>query len=59
MQNAIAQGHLNAQIQVLIYNNPEAKAAARAANWDVPTVLLNHRLSAPRRPANCPNLAAI
>jgi len=37
------QGHLNAQIQVLIYNNPEAKAAARAANWDVPTVLLNHR----------------
>lgn len=41
--NAIAQRHLFAQIQVLIYNNPEAKAAARAANWGVPAVLLNHR----------------
>ncbi len=41
--SAIAQGQLNAQIQVLIYNNPEAKAAARAANWAVPSVLLNHR----------------
>jgi len=40
---AIAQGQLNAQIQVLIYNNPEAKAAARATNWSVPAVLLNHR----------------
>ncbi len=40
---AIAQGKLNAQIQVLIYNNPEAKVAARAANWGVPSVLLNHR----------------
>lgn len=41
--SAIAQGQLNAQIQVLIYNNPEAKVAARAANWAVPVVLLNHR----------------
>ena len=41
--SAIAQGQLNAQIQVLIYNNPDAKAAARAANWAVPSVLLNHR----------------
>jgi len=40
--NAIAQRHLFAQVQVLIYNNPEAKAAARA-NWGVPAVLLNHR----------------
>ncbi len=40
---AIAQGQLNAQIQALIYNNPEAKAAARATNWGVPAVLLNHR----------------
>jgi len=39
--NAIAQRHLFAQVQVLIYNNPEAKAA-RAANWGVPG-LLNHR----------------
>ena len=43
VKSAIAQGQLNAQIQVLIYNNPEAKAAARAANWGVPAVLLNHR----------------
>lgn len=41
--SAIAQGQLNAQIQVLIYNNPEAKAAARAVSWGVPAVLLNHR----------------
>ena len=41
--SAIAAGQLNAQIQVLIYNTPEAKAAARAAKWAVPAVLLNHR----------------
>lgn len=40
---AIASGKLNAKIQVLIYNNPEAKVAVRATNWDVPAVLLNHR----------------
>lgn len=40
---AIADGRLNAQIQVLIYNNPDAKAAARAANWGVPAVFLHHR----------------
>lgn len=40
---AIADGRLNAQIQVLIYNNPSAKAAARAANRGVEAVLLNHR----------------
>ncbi|MBW4601235.1 MAG: phosphoribosylglycinamide formyltransferase [Calothrix sp. FI2-JRJ7] len=40
---AIKDGQLNAQIQVLIYNNPDAYAAARAANWDIPAVLLNHR----------------
>ncbi|WP_250121877.1 phosphoribosylglycinamide formyltransferase [Chroococcidiopsis sp. CCMEE 29] len=40
---AIEAGKLNAQIQVLIYNNPEAKAAARAVNRGIPTVLLNHR----------------
>ena len=40
---AIKDGQLNAQIQVLIYNNPEAKAAARAVRWGVPSVLLNHR----------------
>ncbi|MBW4560861.1 MAG: phosphoribosylglycinamide formyltransferase [Mojavia pulchra JT2-VF2] len=40
---AIQAGQLNAQIQVLIYNNPEAKAAVRATNWGVEAVLLNHR----------------
>jgi phosphoribosylglycinamide formyltransferase-1 len=40
---AIKNGRLNAQIQVLIYNNPQAYAAVRADNWDVPSVLLNHR----------------
>ncbi|MUL38290.1 phosphoribosylglycinamide formyltransferase [Gloeocapsopsis dulcis] len=40
---AIAQGKLNAQIQVLIYNNPEAKAAKRAQDRGIPAILLNHR----------------
>ncbi|WP_315790725.1 phosphoribosylglycinamide formyltransferase [Fischerella sp. JS2] len=40
---AIKDGKLNAQIQVLIYNNPDAYAAVRASYWDVPAVLLNHR----------------
>ncbi|WP_009632763.1 phosphoribosylglycinamide formyltransferase [Synechocystis sp. PCC 7509] len=40
---AIKNGQLNAQIQVLIYNNPSAKVVERAAKWNVPAVLLNHR----------------
>lgn len=40
---AIKEEKLNAQIQVLIYNNPGIKAATRAENWNVPSVLLNHR----------------
>lgn len=40
---AIADEQLNAQIQVLIYNNPLAKAPIRAANRGVEAVLLNHR----------------
>jgi phosphoribosylglycinamide formyltransferase 1 len=40
---AIANEQLNAQIQVLVYNNPGAKAAIRAANRGVEAVLLNHR----------------
>ncbi|MBE9190655.1 phosphoribosylglycinamide formyltransferase [Gloeocapsopsis crepidinum LEGE 06123] len=40
---AIAQGKLNAHIQVLIYNNPEAKAAQRAQEQGIPATLLNHR----------------
>jgi len=40
---AIASGELNAQVTVLIYNNPEAKVAERARRWSVPQRLLNHR----------------
>ena len=40
---AIQNQQLNAQIQVLIYNNPEAYVAVRAEQWSVPIVLLNHR----------------
>jgi len=40
---AIKDGQLAAQIQVLIYNNPEAYAAVRADHWGIPSVLLNHR----------------
>lgn len=40
---AIKHGQLNAQIQVLIYNNPDAYAAVRAEKWGVPAVLHNHR----------------
>lgn len=40
---AIQNQQLNAQVQVLIYNNPGAKAAARAEKYGIPSVMLNHR----------------
>jgi len=40
---AIADQQLNAQIRVLIYNNPGAKVAERAARYKVPAILLDHR----------------
>jgi len=40
---AIADGQLHAQIQVMIYNNPGIKALARAEKFSIPTVLHNHR----------------
>jgi phosphoribosylglycinamide formyltransferase-1 len=40
---AITAGKLNAKVQVLIYNNPQAKAKERAELWQVPAVFLNHR----------------
>ncbi|ADI62696.1 phosphoribosylglycinamide formyltransferase [Trichormus azollae] len=40
---AIEERKLNAKIQVLIYNNPSAKAALRAKNHGLEAVLLNHR----------------
>ncbi|MBD3883234.1 phosphoribosylglycinamide formyltransferase [Phormidium tenue FACHB-886] len=45
---AIAHQKLNAQIQVLVYNNPNAKVAERADRLNVPKVLLNHREYASR-----------
>lgn len=45
---AIANQKLNAQIQVLIYNNPEAKVTQKAEKFQVPGVLLNHRKFASR-----------
>jgi phosphoribosylglycinamide formyltransferase 1 len=40
---AIASQRLNAQVQMLIYNNPDAKVIARAQQWGTPAQLLNHR----------------
>jgi phosphoribosylglycinamide formyltransferase 1 len=40
---AIQNQQLNAQVQVLIYNNPEAKATVRAEKYGIPSILLNHR----------------
>lgn len=43
LADAIANRELKAQIQVLIYNNPEAKVKERAERWSIPAILLNHR----------------
>ncbi len=43
VSQAIRNQQLNAQIQVLIYNNPGAYVATRAEKYSVPTVLVNHR----------------
>ena len=40
---AIASGNLNAEIPILVYNNPHAKVASRAKRLEVPSKLLNHR----------------
>ncbi|MEL6438214.1 MAG: phosphoribosylglycinamide formyltransferase [Cyanobacteria bacterium J06621_8] len=40
---AIADNQLNAEIKVLIYNNSQAQVKQRAAKYDVPAVLINHR----------------
>ena len=40
---AIANKKLNAQIKVLIYNNPEAKAKLKAEKYRIPAVLIDHR----------------
>ncbi len=40
---AIADGQLNAEIKVLIYNNPDAKVKERAQKYRVPAVPIDHR----------------
>jgi phosphoribosylglycinamide formyltransferase, formyltetrahydrofolate-dependent len=40
---AIKDQQLNAKIQVLIHNNPDAKVIERAERFGVKTILLNHR----------------
>ncbi len=41
---AIQRGDLQAQIQVVVYNNPKAQVVERAECLGLPRVLLNHRL---------------
>lgn len=45
---AIAHGKLNAQIRVVVYNNPSAGVVERADRWGIARVLLNHRSFADR-----------
>lgn len=40
---AISDGKLNAKIGVVIHNNPDAKVKKRAQQYDIPTVLVDHR----------------
>lgn len=40
---AIAQGQLNAKIELVIYNNPQAKVVERAARLGIPIQLMDHR----------------
>ena len=40
---AIAKEQLNAEIKVLIYNNPQAKVKERAKKYNIPSVLIDHR----------------
>jgi phosphoribosylglycinamide formyltransferase 1 len=40
---AIQSGQLQAEIAVVIYNNPNAPVVQRAERYSTPTVLLNHR----------------
>jgi phosphoribosylglycinamide formyltransferase-1 len=46
--DAIARGELNATIQVVIYNNPDAGVVQKAEQYGIPTVLLDHRRFASR-----------
>jgi len=41
--NAIAQGQLNAEIKVVIYNQPQAQVREKAEQFGIPAILCNHR----------------
>ncbi|HTL89634.1 MAG TPA: formyltransferase family protein, partial [Leptolyngbya sp.] len=45
---SIASGDLDAEIKVVIYNNPGAKVVDRANKFNIPAVLINHRAFASR-----------
>lgn len=40
---AIADDRLNAEIRVLIYNNPHAQVKERAEKYNIPAILVDHR----------------
>lgn len=40
---AIADGKLNAEIKVLIYNKPNAKVKQRAEKYNIPAIFVDHR----------------
>lgn len=40
---AIADGKLNAVIEVLIYNNPDAKVKVKAQKYQIPAIFIDHR----------------
>lgn len=50
---AIADGQLNAEIKVLIYNNPQAKVRLRGEKYQIPTVLIDHRKYSQREDLDC------
>jgi phosphoribosylglycinamide formyltransferase-1 len=56
---SIAHQKIPAQIQVLIYNNPSALAAERAARLAIPKVLLNHRDFATREALDAAIVASL
>ncbi|MGF1591285.1 MAG: phosphoribosylglycinamide formyltransferase [Pleurocapsa sp.] len=43
VSKAIADGKLNAEIKVLIYNNPQAEVKDRAKQHNIPAILIDHR----------------
>lgn len=43
LAQAITAGQLNAEIRLLIYNNPDALVRERAARCGIPSLLLDHR----------------